>query len=150
MSLLADTSVWSLAWRRDVEQSAAEVLALRHALLGADQVFTTGLLFQELLQGFDGPKHRSQLVENCRAAAKHVASTHGAPAEARPGKPACTAWDGRDHQMCAMATTRLFRNGHSQAVRIPADLAYERVDLELDRRADHGAQPGGDRPPRSA
>ena len=31
-----------------------------------------------------------------------------------------------------MATTRLFRNGHSQAVRIPADLAYERVDLELE------------------
>ena len=29
-----------------------------------------------------------------------------------------------------MATTRLFRNGHSQAVRIPADLAYERADLE--------------------
>ncbi len=31
-----------------------------------------------------------------------------------------------------MATTRLFRNGHSQAVRIPADLAYERSDLELE------------------
>jgi antitoxin VapB len=31
-----------------------------------------------------------------------------------------------------MATTRLFLNGHSQAVRFPADLAYERVDLELE------------------
>lgn len=31
-----------------------------------------------------------------------------------------------------MATTRLFRNGHSQAVRIPAELAYERSDLELE------------------
>ena len=31
-----------------------------------------------------------------------------------------------------MATTRLFCNGHSQAVRIPADLAYKRVDLELE------------------
>ncbi len=31
-----------------------------------------------------------------------------------------------------MATTRLFRNGHSQAVRIPAELAYERNDLELE------------------
>ena len=28
--------------------------------------------------------------------------------------------------------TRLFRNGHSQAERIPADLAYERVDLVLE------------------
>jgi len=28
--------------------------------------------------------------------------------------------------------TRLFRNGHSQAVRIPAALAYPRSDLELE------------------
>ena len=54
------------------------------------------------------------------------------------------AWE--VHHACAMATTRLFRNGHAQAVRIPADLAYERIDLELDRRADHSAQPGDDRP----
>jgi antitoxin VapB len=31
-----------------------------------------------------------------------------------------------------MATTRLFRNGHFQAVRIPAELAYDRSDLELE------------------
>ena len=31
-----------------------------------------------------------------------------------------------------MTTTRLFRNGHSQAVRIPAELAYERNNLELE------------------
>ena len=30
------------------------------------------------------------------------------------------------------ATTRLFRNGNSQAVRIPAELAYERSDLDLE------------------
>ena len=30
------------------------------------------------------------------------------------------------------ATTRAFRNGNSQAVRIPADIAYERVDMELE------------------
>jgi antitoxin VapB len=29
-------------------------------------------------------------------------------------------------------TTRAFRNGNSQAVRIPADLAYERTDMELE------------------
>ena len=43
-------------------------------LLGGDQVFTTGLLLQELLQGLAGPKDRAQLVEDCRAAAKHGAS----------------------------------------------------------------------------
>lgn len=31
-----------------------------------------------------------------------------------------------------MQTTRAFKNGNSQAVRIPADLAYERTDIELE------------------
>jgi antitoxin VapB len=30
-----------------------------------------------------------------------------------------------------MVSTKLFRNGNSQAVRIPAELAYSRWDLEL-------------------
>ena len=34
--------------------------------------------------------------------------------------------------MAMAATTRLFRNGNSQAVRIPAELAYERSDLDLE------------------
>ena len=67
MSLLVDTSVWSLAFRRDAEASTPEVSTLRHALEGADQVFTTGLVLQELLQGFAGPKVRSQLIERFTA-----------------------------------------------------------------------------------
>ena len=31
-----------------------------------------------------------------------------------------------------MALTKVFRNGNSQAVRIPAELAYERSDLEVE------------------
>ena len=31
-----------------------------------------------------------------------------------------------------MHTTRVFKNGNSQAVRIPADLAFERTDIELE------------------
>lgn len=31
-----------------------------------------------------------------------------------------------------MHITRAFRNGNSQAVRIPADLAYENTDMELE------------------
>jgi hypothetical protein len=69
VSLFVDTSVWSLALRRDVQQSAPEVSTLRDALLGADQVFTTGLVLQELLQGFAGPKARDQLVERFAALA---------------------------------------------------------------------------------
>ncbi len=63
MSLLVDTSVWSLAFRRDAETATPEVNTLHHALDGADLVFTTGLVLQELLQGFAGPKARSQLIE---------------------------------------------------------------------------------------
>lgn len=69
MSLLVDTSVWSLAFRRDAEGSTQTVEVLRSALEGADQVFTTGLVLQELLQGFAGPKARSQLIERFAALA---------------------------------------------------------------------------------
>ena len=31
-----------------------------------------------------------------------------------------------------MHTTKVFRNGNSQAVRIPAELAYDRTDLEVE------------------
>ena len=31
-----------------------------------------------------------------------------------------------------MTTTRVFKNGNSQAVRIPAELAYERNDIEVE------------------
>lgn len=34
--------------------------------------------------------------------------------------------------MCLMAITRLFRNGNSQAVRIQAEYAFARSDLELE------------------
>jgi predicted nucleic acid-binding protein len=63
VSLLVDTSVWSLAFRRDGQPGAPEVGALHAALLGAEQVFTTGLVLQEVLQGFAGPKNREELVE---------------------------------------------------------------------------------------
>jgi antitoxin VapB len=31
-----------------------------------------------------------------------------------------------------MQTTKAFRNGNSQAVRIPAEIAYDRTDIELE------------------
>ena len=67
MSLLVDTSVWSLAFRRDAQAQVPEVLALRNALLGTNQVFSTGLVLQELLQGFSGPKARDSIVERFAA-----------------------------------------------------------------------------------
>lgn len=63
MTLLVDTSVWSLALRRDASIESKEVIALREALDGADSVVTTGLVLQELLQGFSGPKARGAIIE---------------------------------------------------------------------------------------
>ena len=67
MSLLADTSVWSLALRRNTPEQAPEVEALARALVRGQTVFTTGLVLQELLQGFAGPKARSQIIEKLSA-----------------------------------------------------------------------------------
>ena len=65
MTLLVDTSVWSLALRRQVTHpQPPEVLALREAILGADQVFVTGLVLQELLQGFAGPKDSARIIDH--------------------------------------------------------------------------------------
>ena len=63
MSLFVDTSVWSLAWRRDVPAKGAEIERLRRALISRETIHTTGLVLQELLQGFRGPKARATLIE---------------------------------------------------------------------------------------
>ena len=63
MMLLVDTSVWSLALRRDVVVAQPEVLYLEQALVGSQTVVTRGLVLQELLQGFSGPKARAQIFD---------------------------------------------------------------------------------------
>ena len=67
MTLLVDTSVWSLAFRRDGPDAEPAVAALHEALLGSEAVVTTGLVLQELLQGFSGPKSAVAIVERFRA-----------------------------------------------------------------------------------
>lgn len=62
MNILVDTSVWSLALRRDQPPDVPQVRRLRAALGNGEALFCTGLILQELLQGFDGPKHQ-HLVE---------------------------------------------------------------------------------------
>ncbi len=67
MTLLVDTSVWSLAFRRDKASAAPEVHALRHALEGNEAIVTTGLILQELLQGFAGPRARNDFISRFAA-----------------------------------------------------------------------------------
>lgn len=67
MDLFVDTSVWSLALRRDVRADEPAVERLRDALGSGEGIYTTGLVLQELLQGFNGPKARDALVERFSA-----------------------------------------------------------------------------------
>jgi len=67
VNLFVDTSVWSLALRRDQAQDEPTVDRLRQALDGGEAVFSTGLVLQELLQGFSGPKARDAIIERFTA-----------------------------------------------------------------------------------
>jgi predicted nucleic acid-binding protein len=67
VTLLVDTSVWSLALRRDRPEPSPHVEALRRALELGEPVVTTGLILQELLQGFSGPKAHNQIVDRFSA-----------------------------------------------------------------------------------
>lgn len=69
MTLLVDTSVWSLALRRDVPGVEPEVAALKDALASSEVVVTTGIVLQELLQGFVAPRARAQIIASFAALA---------------------------------------------------------------------------------
>lgn len=61
MALLVDTSVWSLAYRRDQPPAIPEVRALHAALAGGDRVVATGVILLELLRGFV-PERAQQMI----------------------------------------------------------------------------------------
>ena len=67
MSLFVDTSVWSLALRRDVPPAEPEVGALIRAIEAGETIMTMGLVLQELLQGFSGPKAREAIIDRFSA-----------------------------------------------------------------------------------
>lgn len=67
MSLFVDTSVWSLAFRRDMSASTHERRELVRAIEAGEELVTTGLVLQELLQGFSGPRDRTQILDRFAA-----------------------------------------------------------------------------------
>ena len=67
MTLFVDTSVWSLAFRRDQVSTTPEVRGLRDALEGGETIVVTGLVLQELLQGFSGPRARKDIIDRFTA-----------------------------------------------------------------------------------
>jgi len=62
VKILVDTSVWSLALRRDAPPDLPEVNFLTDALQGDGDIYTTGLVVQELLQGFRSPSAGEAIV----------------------------------------------------------------------------------------
>ena len=67
MSLFVDTSVWSLAFRRDGPAAANECRELVRAIEAGEELVTTGLVLQEILQGFSGPRNRTQILDRFAA-----------------------------------------------------------------------------------
>jgi predicted nucleic acid-binding protein len=67
LSAFVDTSVWSLAFRRDSPSTTGEVRALTRMLEAGEPILTTGLVLQELLQGFSGPRARQQIIDRFSA-----------------------------------------------------------------------------------
>jgi predicted nucleic acid-binding protein len=67
VSLFVDTSVWSLAFRRERPSAAVEVQALVRAIEAGELIFTTGIVLQEVLQGFVGAKAREQILDRFAA-----------------------------------------------------------------------------------
>ena len=83
MTLLVDTSVWSLSLRREAP-TLPELDELRAALAGNDLVVTTGVVIQELLQGLVSDAARSLTRDRMSRMAQVTATlddhTHAAQA----------------------------------------------------------------------
>jgi len=67
VGLLVDTSVWSLAMRRDEQPNSPELKLLMKALDSGEEIYSTGVILQELLQGFSGAKAADAIVERFSA-----------------------------------------------------------------------------------
>ena len=76
LSLFVDTSVWSLAFRRNAPAVASERDELVRAIRAGEELVTTSLVLQELLQGFSGPRNRMQILDRFAALPLLVPDRH--------------------------------------------------------------------------
>ncbi len=63
MRILVDTSVWSLALRRQSSTVHAEAVLLRSLIEQGEDISILGIILQEILQGVRNPKDLNQLKE---------------------------------------------------------------------------------------
>ena len=64
---LVDTSVWSLAYRRDTPPDVPQVAVLRSALVDGGYVAITGMVLLELLRGFIPARAQERIVTDLAA-----------------------------------------------------------------------------------
>ena len=64
MTVFIDTSAWSLALRRDIIPGHIVAQTFRRVFETNQSVASTGLVLQELLQGFSGPKNQATIAEH--------------------------------------------------------------------------------------
>lgn len=64
MAILVDTSVWSLAYRRDSPPDSPHVRMLHRSLVGGDHVVTTGVVLLELLRDFVPERARRTILND--------------------------------------------------------------------------------------
>jgi len=67
LKLFVDTTIWSLALRRDHPPLLPAVDFLAENLRNQGPLYTTGLVLQEVLQGFSGPKDRALILKKFEA-----------------------------------------------------------------------------------
>jgi len=128
LTLFVDTSVWSAAFRRDVPAPTPETGHLQDALLSGAEVCTTGLVLQELLQGFRGAKN-GDLIKDRFGCLRMIVPTlddHVAAAELR--------------NLCRRRGVQL---GTVDALLARLCLARELVMLTSDRDFHHAAEHTG-------
>lgn len=65
--IFVDTNVWSIALRRDHGSEHSAVKRLIAALNAGEQILTTGIVLQELLQGFNGPNAKKKILADFAA-----------------------------------------------------------------------------------
>jgi predicted nucleic acid-binding protein len=91
LSLFVDTSVWSLALRRDAPPASNPVRELVRALGAGEAILTTGLVLQELLQGFSGPRDGALILARF-AALPLLVGSDPAPVRRWHAIVVCTGW----------------------------------------------------------
>ena len=140
MTLLVDTSVWSLAFRRDAAHSAPESSALRAALAGGEMVVTTGIVLQELLQGFSGPRARDSIIERFSALPLLVPDRDD-HIDAADLRNRCRRTGVQIGTIDALIAQLCIRHGLAL---LTTDRDFERVALHSDLRLWHAQPKGGD------